>query len=158
MRNLMIIFVVLLTSPALAQGWDTYTNARYGATADVPPGFAQMGPEAANSDGVIFRSRQGGALLTIYGDDVPGSDFETFIAGEIAHEKSYNGWNITGQTVTPDWAEYTGSVGSRFLKVRTIASCGGRQAVSIKFEYNGNMGPTLSRIERSLKAGPARSC
>jgi len=158
MIKFIFIFLALLTNSALAQGWDNYANARYGATAKVPPGFAAMGPEAHNSDGMIFRSRKGGALLTIYGADVPGRNFEAYIDKQIAHEKSYSGWKITGRTVTPDWAEYTGSIGGRFLSVRTIASCNGRQAVSTKFEYNGNMSSTVSKVERSLKAGPANSC
>lgn len=158
MRNLILVLALVLTSPALAQSWETYENARYGATARVPPGFAPMGPEANNSDGLIFRSRSGGSLLTIYGADVPGRNFEAYVEGQIAHEQSYNGWKVTGRKITPDWAEYTGSIGSRFLSVRTIAACNGRHAVSTKFEYNGNMKSTVSKVERSLKAGSARSC
>lgn len=158
MRSFILIFIFALTFPALSQSGNTYTNARYGATARVPTGFSPMGPEATNSDGLIFRSRKGGALLTIYGADVPGRNFEAFIESQIAHEQSYNGWKITNRSVTPDWAEYSGSIGGRFLSVRTISSCNGRQAVSTKFEYNGNMRSTVSIVERSLKAGPATSC
>lgn len=157
MRILILVLALLLTFPSLAQAWDSYTNARYGATASVPPGFEPTGPEASNSDGLIFRSR-GGSLLTIYGADVPGGDFEAYIDQTIAFEKSYNGWNISGRTVTPDWAEYTGSIGGRFMRVRTLSTCGGRQAISTKFEYNGNLSSTASKIERSLTAGPANSC
>jgi len=158
MVKLIFIFACLLTSSAFAQGWDSYANARFGATASVPPGFLAMGPEANNSDGMIFRSRQGGALLTIYGADVPGRNFEAYVENQIAHEQSYSGWKIINRTITPDWASYTGSIGSRFLSVRTISSCNGRQAVSTKMEYNGNMGSTVSKVERSLAAGPAKSC
>lgn len=158
MHKLILIFAFVLTFPAGALAADTYANARYGATAIVPDGFDPMGPEQPNGDGMIFRSHSGGALLTIYGADVPGGNFEAFIKAQIAHEESYNGWSVTGRTITPDWAEYTGSIGGRFLSVRTLASCGGRQAVSTKFEYNGNMGSTVSKVEASLKAGPATSC
>lgn len=163
MKKFAVILVLaltstMLTSPAFAASWGEYKNARYGATADVPPGFEPMGAEATNSDGLIFRSRKGGALLTIYGADVPGGNFEAYVEKQIAHEKSYNGWKINNRTITPDWAEYTGNVGGRQLRVRTVASCGGRQAVSTKFEFNGNMGRTADRLEKSLKAGPAKSC
>jgi hypothetical protein len=158
MIKFIIIFILLLTFPAMAQGWDSYTNARFGASAKVPPGFAPMGPEAPNSDGMIFRSRKGGALLTIYGADVPSGDFEAYVEGQIAHEQSYSGWKISGRTITPDWAEYTGSIGGRFLSVRTLSTCNGRQAVSTKFEHNGNMRGDVSKVERSLQAGPASSC
>lgn len=158
MRNFILIAALALSFPASAQSSGTYTNARYGASAMVPTGFEPMGPEAANSDGLIFRSRTGGALLTIYGADVPGSDFEAYVEGEIAHEQSYNGWTITSRTVTPDWAEYTGSIGGRAMRVRVLSSCNGRQAVATKFEYSGNMDSTASKVERSLKAEAARTC
>lgn len=157
MRILSLVLTLLLTFPSFAQGWDTYANARYGATADIPPGFSPMGPEAANSDGLIFRSRQGGALVTIFGSNVSGG-FEATIEKMIAYEKSYHGWNVSSQTVTPDWAEYAGNVGGRQLRVRVIAACGGKHALAAKIEYNGNMNSTVSRVFRSLKAGPARAC
>lgn len=157
MRKFIIVLSLLLTIPALAQAWSTYANARYGATANVPPGFEPTGPEASNSDGLIYRSRDG-SLLTIYGADVPGSDFAAYIESAVAFEKSYHGWTINGLTVTPEWAEYNGSIGGRFMSVRTLSTCNGRQAVSTKFEYSGNMSSTVSKVERSLKAGPASSC
>lgn len=158
MRNFMLIFALLLTFSTPAPAEETYVNARYGATAMVPSGFEPMGPEAANSDGLIFRSRDG-SILTIYGDDVPGGDFAAFVDSRIAFEESYNGWNVTGKTVTPDWAEYSGSIGGRFLSVRMLSTCNGRQAVATKFEYSGsNMRATASKVEASLRAGPASSC
>lgn len=157
MRYFIIILFALFATPAFAQGWSEYSNARYGATAKVPPGFEPMGPEANNSDGLIYRSRKS-AILTIFGADVPGSNFEAFVKSRIAFEKSYHGWNVSNTTITPDWAEYTGSVGSRFLSVRILSSCNGRQVVATKFEYNGSMSSIISKVERSLKAGPAKSC
>lgn len=157
MRSFILVLALLLTFPAMAQAWGSYANARYGATASIPPGFEPTGPEASNSDGLIYRSR-GGSLLTVYGADVPGRDFAAYIEKTIAFEKSYSGWNISGSTVTPDWAEYSGSIGGRFMRVRTLSTCDGRHAISTKFEYNGNMSSTASKIERSLTAGPASSC
>ena len=153
------LFVVSLFggSPALAQGWDTYSNARYGAIAEVPPGFSPAGPEANNSDGLIFRSGNGG-LLTIYGADVPTGDFEAKVRQMITHEVSYNGWPIAGSKVTPDWAEFWGNHGSRQLRFKVLSSCNGRQIVVTRFEFNAGQQRDVERVERSLKAGPANSC
>lgn len=153
MRSFIFIFAILLTFPALAQGWGSYTNARYGATADIPPGFEPMGQEAVNSDGLIFRSSAGRANLTIYGASVTEGDFMAHVEARIAHEQSYSGWTITNRTITPDWAEYSGNVGGRKLRVRTISACGGRISVSTKFEFNGNQSRLADRIERSLTSG-----
>lgn len=161
MRNFIFIvsifLVSLFTTPGFAQGWGSYANARYGATADVPPGFEPAGPEANNSDGLIFRN-QSGAILTIYGANVPGGDFETFVAKMMANETSYNGWPVAGSKITPDWAEYWGAAGSSQLRVKVLASCGGRQAVVTRFQYSGNMSRESDRIQSSLTAGPANSC
>ncbi len=153
----LILLSPVLASAVLAQGWTTYTNARYGAKADVPPGFEPAGPEARNSDGLIFRSHDGG-FLTIYGADVPGRNFEAKIQEMMAHEKSYNGWNINAHRITPDWAEFSSDMGSRHLRVRAIASCNGRQVVVTRFEFSGNQKAISDRIKSSLQAVRAKSC
>lgn len=158
MRIFLIVIALLLATPVFAQGWTSYENARYGAVADVPPGYAPMGPEAANSDGLIFRSRQGSALLTIYGANVPGKNFEAYVEGQKEHDRSYNGWKLGNSSVTPSWAEYSGSLGGRQLRVRTIAACGGKHALTVKLEFNGNMNSETSRVFRSLKEGKAKGC
>ncbi len=157
MRIFIIILSLLIVTPGFAQGWTSYSNARYGASADVPPGFVPAGPEAKNSDGLIFRSRSGG-YLTIYGADVPGRRFAAFMAKMIAKEKSYNSWPIAGSKITPNWAEYWGAKGGRQLRVKVLASCKGKQAVVTRFVFSRNMLRDVERVERSLKAGPARSC
>jgi hypothetical protein len=158
MRILIVLFALLLATPAFAQGWTVYENARFGATADIPPGFAPMGPEATNSDGLIFRSHQGGALLTIYGANVPSKNFEAYIEGQKSHDTSYNGWNIGDSSVTPRWAEYSGSLGGRQLRVRTITACDGKHALTAKLEFNGSLGSTEARVFRSLTEGAAKAC
>jgi len=157
MRIFIIIISLLISFPAAAQGFSIYENARYGASAKVPNEFKPTGPEANNSDGLIFRNPRG-ALITIFGADVPGKKFKDFVEKQIGFEKSYHGWNITKQTITPDWAHYFGNVGSRFISVRILSSCNGKQMVATKFEYNGNLSSTVSKVEKSLKANKATSC
>lgn len=164
MRYPILAFIIALSSafmvqPAYAQGWSTYDNARYGAHGDVPPGYAPLGPEAANSDGLMFRSDDGTAYLTIFGADVGGKDFETYVRDLIAHEESYNGWGVQGATVTPDWAEFTGSGGGgRQLRVRVLSSCAGRQVVAVKYEFSAGRPNDADRVLRSLSAGTGHSC
>jgi len=157
MRIFIIIISLLISFPALAQVFGNYENARYGASAKVPSGFEPTGPEAKNSDGLIFRNSSG-ALLTIFGADLPNKNFEAFVRKQISFEKSYHGWSIAKQTITPDWAHYFGNIGSRFVSVKIISSCNGKQMVATKFEYNGNMSGAVSKVEKSLKANKATSC
>lgn len=157
MRILLVLLAMLLSFPAFAQGWTTYENARFGAVADIPPGFVPTGPEAANSDGLIFRSKKG-AFITIYGANVPGKNFEAYIDGQKEHAKSYDGWRIRDSAVMGGSAEFSGSLGHRQLQVRTISACDGKIALTAKLEFNGNMNSTVSRVFRSLKEGAAKAC
>lgn len=152
-----IAVIAGLVVPALAAEWTTYHNARYGATADIPPSYSPTGPEAANSDGLIFRSTDG-SLLTIYGAPIPNRDLAAFVANAIAHDQSYNGWPVQGQTVTPDWAEYWGGRRGQVLKVRIEATCNGTIAIVAKFEANGGSQRDMDRVFNSLTAGSARAC
>lgn len=154
-RIVVVLIAALSAGPALAQQWTTYHNARYGATADIPPDFAPSGPEAANSDGLIFRSSNG--LLTIYGASISGS-FEAFVNSAIEHDKSYDGWPVQGQTITPDWAEYWGGGGGRSLKVRIEAACNGRVAIVAKFEMRGRIPSSADRVFNSLHEENGRAC
>lgn len=144
--------------PVHAQGWTQYHNQRFGAVAEVPPDFAPMGPEAAHSDGLIFRSREGQALLTIFGADVPEGDFARFVNEAITHDTQYSGWVVRGKTITPGWAEYFGSHGARQLRVRFLTACGGRHAVGVKLEFNGARDSMVSRVFRSLHAQATAGC
>lgn len=156
MRLIILLAALLVSSPAFAQGWSSYHNARFGATADIPPGFEQMGPEASNSDGLIFRSRDG-SILTVFGARIPGGDFDAYMADLLAHEESYNGWQIQNRSVTPDWAQITASIGGRQMSLRVEAVCNGTIAIASKYEYSGSA-PGLDRVERSLTAGAASAC
>lgn len=148
---------LVLASPAQAQGWTSYHNARFGAAADIPPAFSPSGPEATNSDGLIFRTSNG-SLLTIYGASIPGGNFEQFVLNAIAHDESYNGWPVQGQTITPDWAEYWGSRRGQTLKVRMEATCSGKIAVVAKFEVIGGLPRDADRVFNSLTGEGANAC
>lgn len=48
--------------------WSTYTNPRFGTTADYPTNvFTVRDPPPVNGDGQTFRNRDGRAKLSIYG-------------------------------------------------------------------------------------------
>lgn len=154
MRFAILILTLLFAAPALADGWSHYTNARYGATADVPPGFSALGPEAPGSKGQTFGNKQRSSLVTIYGESVPGRNFEAFIARLIKDLHDFEGWNVQGKTVTPDWAELNASSGRTMLRVRVVSSCNGGTAAIAK--YQGAVDNSLvSHLFASLKSKPA---
>ena len=156
MRKFISVFAAatLLAVPALADDWGSYSNTRYGAQADVPPGFVPAGPEAANAEGLIFRNLKQHALLTIWGEDFNGA-FETHMQKRMAFENSYSGWKIGDKSVTGDWAVFEGSLGSRRMYTRTEIGCRADQTVNIKLEFDAGAGGfdrIINRVARSLKA------
>ena len=157
MRFAAIILALVLAVPALAAGWSSYTNSRYGASADVPPGYTALGPEAAGGKGQTFANSKHTANLTIYGDSVPGGNFEAYIEQMVRNLKAYEGWNVQSKTVTPDWAELSSGNGGNQLRIRVVASCNGSKVAVAK--YQGRIDPSVvSHLFRSLKSGTAPIC
>ena len=158
--NIAGILLALLALPALAADWGSYTNKRYGASASIPPGFKEMGVEAANGEGQTFRALPGHAILVIYGADVTEGSFEKHVEARIAFDQSYYGWKINDKSVTPSWASYTAAGGQRALAIRILSSCKGRQSVTARLEYDrgSETGNYVSKVLASLKAESGRGC
>ncbi len=157
MRTILFALAILFGLPALAADWSSYTNARYGATADIPPGFTKTGPEMANADGLTFWDNKG-AMIVVFGADVPGSDFEAYAESRYTHARDYDHYSSVSKTITTDWAEISGSSGHQQLRERVISSCDGKQAVAVQYTARTISNSIWSRLKRSLKAGPATSC
>jgi len=68
-RLLIFVALCLWGRAALAQEqWDTYSNPRFGATAEYPADlFTVQEPPPENGDGQTFHTADGRAELTIYG-------------------------------------------------------------------------------------------
>ena len=73
-----LIILALLTTPAFAQGWERYDNARYGYSIDIPPEFAGNG-ESDNGDGQGFQNMASAQDLVVWGGTIMG-DFEAEVA------------------------------------------------------------------------------
>jgi hypothetical protein len=74
------------TGPTVAQEqWGTYSNPRYGATADYPTDlFTMQDPPSENGDGQTFRTADGRAELTIYGtNNIDGERPEVYVPRHV---------------------------------------------------------------------------
>ena len=59
MKTLSLFFVsALAASPACAEGWTRYCNARFGQCADIPATY-RSDPPPENGDGLVFRDGAG---------------------------------------------------------------------------------------------------
>ncbi|MBU1174642.1 MAG: hypothetical protein KKH72_04505 [Alphaproteobacteria bacterium] len=157
MRFAAIPLAILFAIPALTAVAMDYVNARYGATASIPSGFTATGPEAQNSDGLTFWNKRG-SMIIVYGADVPGGNFEAYAEGRFVHARDYDHFSNVEKTITPDWAEISGSSGQQQLRERIMSTCNGRQIIAVQYTAPTMDSGLWSRLKSSLKAGPARSC
>jgi hypothetical protein len=133
MRIALVITTLLVAvAPAAAQFWTQYANARFGYSLDIPPGYEAQGG-SDNGDGQTFFDPATTQMLTVWGGYVL-EDFEAEVRSSIASADE-GAWNITGETVTPDWAEFTAIKGMRALHQRLIAGCDGTAYAAFRLDY-----------------------
>lgn len=156
MRTLLVALMAVAASLAMllsapAADWGHYVNERFGVEADVPPGFAP-GEPPANGDGLGFSTPT--AKLGIFGSLVSEGDFESNVRDRIGWAEA-DGWAISYRAVTPQWASWSGTRGSRILYVRAISMCGGGIIGAFEFEYSqadrAAFDPVVNRLVGSLK-------
>ena len=160
-RSVFALF--LLSSSANASDWSSYANARFGATIDIPPGFVNDVPEPANGDGLTFHSADGNAELLVWGNNLVDADFNQDVAARLKSDTE-DGWNISyvAGVNGSGWQVYSGTREDRLLYAKSISSCKETQALHFRIEYPGaqetDFDPIVSRLSKSLKAGPATDC
>ena len=161
MRIVLTVLALLFASPALAQQWGSYENARFGYVIEVPPGYLAA-PEAENGDGRVFRSAEGTQLLRVYAGDNMDVDFEASLSAAMEFARAA-GWALSYERVTPSWASFSGTRNGLVLYARAISICGGRQYASFELEYPerdiSRMNPVVERLVASLRGtGDGAGC
>ena len=143
--------LLLLPLHALAQEWQPFGIERFGFIFEIPPGF-ELAQRSENGDGATFEGPNG-ATLAVWGVDLKGRKFLTGIAIQMREDKA-DGWRITYERLTDDWASYSGIKGDQIRYARAIKVCGDSAAVFIidyerseKIPYD----PIVVRMVNSLK-------
>ncbi len=155
-RLLNTLAVALLVSavPAAsqAQDWQRFGLKESKFNFEVPPGFT-MTQRADNGQGAMF-SGPDGAVLAVWGSDLDKRDFRSQIDSQMQQDAA-EGWKLTYQRVTADWASYSGIKDGKIRYFRAISVCGDKAAVflmdydrSAKVPYD----PIVVRMVRTLKA------
>lgn len=145
-----ILAILLFVSPVLAQFWDHYENARVGYEIDVPPDFVGNG-ESDNGDGQVFYNLDAEQSLTVWGGVLMDGFAEE--ASLSAQTLAAEGWGVTEQSTTPQWATLAAMRDHRLIYQRMIALCDGQRFAAFRLEFNIR---DLSRTEDVL-GGLARS-
>ena len=150
--RLILIILALMTMPALAQGWDSYANARFGYTIDIPPGFSGSG-ESDNGDGQAFAAQGKPTDLLVWGGNLL-EDFESEVAQRMQWDQD-EAWNITYQATTPRWASWSAIKGFRIVYRRMVLLCDGTSYAAFRAEYSvtdsAEMDPVVEKLVQSLR-------
>jgi len=121
----------VLAGTAMAAGWQTYVNDRFGSTADVPVGW-RAGTPPANDDGLEFTAPDGQASLIVSGSlNVWDKLDEAFAIYATPDE----GETITYQQRDKQSIVISGTKGDRIFYRKSILSCRGTVWNSIAIEY-----------------------
>lgn len=157
---LALLTLIALAAPALAQGWGSYENARFGYVVDVPPGFVGQG-EPANGDGQVFLSADGTQELRVFGGNAL-EGFEQRVVEAMGFARD-DGWALSYERTTPSWASFSGTRNGLIVYARAIALCGGEQFASFQLIYPerdlDDMHEVIERLVASLgPTGTGVSC
>lgn len=153
MRILITTLFVLLASPAFAQGWDSYGNARFGYSIEIPPGFVGSG-ESDNGDGQSYYNARGAQGLLVWGGNLLG-DFDAEVTAATDYAVAENGWTISYAANAPGWAVFSGVKGSRILYQHMIALCDGSSYAAFRVEYSttnaADLKPIIDQLATTLR-------
>jgi hypothetical protein len=155
MRFVLALILGLAALPALAQVWTHYPNTRFAYSLDIPPGFVGEG-ESANGDGQVFYVPNGLQELRAWGG-LLGVATETFPEEATARLQSDmgEGWAITYQAGTPQWAVWSGMRNGYVLYQRMILLCDGQSYAAFRLTHpaadTGRMHGVVEGLVRSLR-------
>lgn len=151
MRLLILLASLLLATPTLAQYWGHYTNARYGYEVDVPPDFEGNG-EATDGGGQVFYRPPAEQSLGVWGGSLETELFELVQSETV--DNTAQGWAITAQSATPQWAVLAGVRGGRSFFQRFILLCDDRSYAAMRVEFRtadlNSVEPVLQGLTRSF--------
>jgi hypothetical protein len=143
-----------VASPAAAQSWKTYRNARFGTTIEYPDKF-RSGRPPDNGGGLGFSSQDGGKFL-VYGSH---NSLEHNLAGLEAFimEEREAGERITYRDRGSNWFVISGTRGNEEFYERYLLSHQGKIVNGFVITYPARLKSAydaiVTRMSRSFRAG-----
>jgi serine/threonine-protein kinase len=130
----LVLCAVLLTgwvAPAHAESWRTYSNERFGTTAQVPTDW-RPGRPPDNNDGLVFTSPDGQASIAVYGSLHVWDTIDQAVA---IFETPGDGETITYKHRAPRSIVISGIRGDQIYYAKSILSCRDNVWNSVRIEY-----------------------
>jgi hypothetical protein len=140
----------------LGNGWERYTNERFGTVAEVPHHlFRLVEPPPANGDGREFRAGDG-AELWISGSYGPSVVTETFQEYKVWLLQQNGLDRVTYKAEGKNWLVLSGTKGTNIVYRKVLEGCGASHEIQIEYPvqrkalYDG----VVDRLSRLLGCNP----
>ena len=147
------ILAAYACAAASAQQYRTYTNERFGTTAEVPADWKAV-PSPANGDGLIFRSPDRRASVTVSGSL---NVWDSIDEAMKIYEQPQNGETVTYRHREPRALVVSGTRGDVIFYAKHILSCRDQVWNNVHIEYPARdkaaFDALVTRIARSLRPG-----
>lgn len=153
MIRLITLFLIFASLPAAAEKYRSYTNERFGQTADVPASW-HPDPPPANGDGLIFRSPDGGASLTVSGS----LNIADSVKEALRDQGTPNdGENVTYRKIGTRDVTLSGLKGDKIFYRKSILVCRDQVWNTIHLEYPASdkkqYDALVTHVAKSLRGG-----
>ena len=148
MRTFIVLCFAFLALPAFAQGWESYGNARFGYESSIPPDYSGYG-ESDNGDGQVFGNPGTMQSLALWGANMVEESFEAEVAASIGYAE-HDGFNISFQTITPEWATFSGVMGDRQFTRRMILLCDRQSTASFNLQFSSQDAADIKDVSQRL--------
>lgn len=156
--------IVVWCSVALANGWTTYVNPRFGTRAEVPLNGFSVDRPPENGDGQSWTSTDGKSRISVYGSFMVVADTFKGYREFTLDTARKDGVTITYSAGTNDWFTYSGTRGPVIVYMRALLSkaCAPPVVHHVYLQYPAaqreGYDAIVARMAKSLRAGRAGDC
>lgn len=156
--------IVSWCSVALADGWTTYVNPRFGTTAEVPLGGFTADRPPENGDGQSWTSTDGKGRISAYGSYLVVADTLQGYREFSLNTARKDGVTITYSAAGGNWLAYSGTQGSVIVYMKALLSkdCDPPVVHHVYLQYPAaqrkRYDAIVRRMAKSLRAGRVGDC
>lgn len=149
--------IILLVAPASGQvprhRYENYFNHRFEYSISYPSDLLYPQGEAANHDGQKFLSRDGRALMLVYGQENIQQQTLAQFYREESRSKAHPNRVVTYKVLRGSWFVFSGSESSRIFYQKTWLKNGEFLTFSIEYDASQKSiyDPITATIARSFK-------
>lgn len=150
---LVIVFVAATSAQAPRHHYENYFNHRFEYSISYPSDLFNPQGEAANGDGQKFLSRDGRAVMLVYGQENIGNQTLTQFYRDESRSKTHPKRIVSYKVIKGNWFVFSGSESGRTFYQKTLLRNGEFLTFSIEYDASqrNTYDPMTATIARSFK-------